>query len=160
MNGTAASNVIAFQRVLGFAEGTDREPDPYRVCYGFAHTIRDFSMHPGLSGEWSGGRITRGMYAGRRSTAAGRYQINVPTWRDVQRALRLPDFSPASQDKAAVWLIERDGALEAVRAGDFPTAIARCARTWASLPGSTAGQGTRRYADLEAVYTTAGGTFA
>lgn len=50
---------------------------------------------------------------GQTSTAAGRYQFTYSTWQEVQQELNLPDFSPASQDKAAWHLAKKryDGNL-------------------------------------------------
>lgn len=156
-------NVSAFLAMLRHSEGTDREPDPYTVCYGYTHTIQDFSDHPKITGEWPGVSIENlgPQYAGKISTAAGAYQIIKPTWQGCKRALALPDFSPASQDAAAVYLIREAGALDYVKAGQFEDAVSLCARQWASLPGANApGQGMRRLNDLMAVYTAAGGSFA
>ena len=50
----AARNLSAALEVIKLAEGTDRGSDPYRVCFGFGHTIRDLSEHPAITGEWRG----------------------------------------------------------------------------------------------------------
>ncbi len=54
---------------------------------------------------------------------------------ECQQALRLPDFSPQSQDWAALHLIRERGAMSAVDAGRLSMAIDLCAAIWASLPG-------------------------
>lgn len=46
--------------------------------------------------------------AGGTATAAGRYQFVKGTWDRAQAATGVPDFSPASQDKAAWWLAQND----------------------------------------------------
>jgi muramidase (phage lysozyme) len=99
-------------------------------------------------------------YAGEVSTAAGRYQINRPTWEHVSARLALTNFSPASQDDAAVELVKEAGALDAVNAGDLATAVERCAHIWASLPGSTSGQPEAKMAALIGAFVGAGGTLA
>jgi muramidase (phage lysozyme) len=163
---TMDTNARAFLALIAWAEGTDRAADPYRVCYAYRHTIQDFREHPKVSGEWAGEKLSdamcrgAGLKPGCISTAAGRYQIIAPTWRTVRDRMGLPDFSPASQDKAALYLIRKRGALDAVQRGDVEEAVRLCRQEWASLPGNTAGQPQRRFGDLLAVYERAGGTVA
>jgi hypothetical protein len=57
-----------------------------------------------------------------------------------------------------MYLIDRRGALDAVIRGDLEVAIAKCAKEWASLPGSPYGQPTKTLAQCIAVYDAAGGT--
>jgi muramidase (phage lysozyme) len=152
--------VAAWLATIKYTEGADQQADPYAVVYGYAFTITDFSNHPANLG-WKGGPITRGQYAGKVSTAAGAFQINGPTWNTrIQPALALPDFSAASQDAAAVWLTDKAGALDAVKAGDMATACRLCHALWASLPGSTAGQGGKSFEAVQTAFTDAGGTLA
>lgn len=160
---TAAANVRAFLGMVQRAEGTALEVNPYAVCYGYRHTIGDFSNHPAITGEWRGERLSDAMCAnagfgpGCVSTAAGAYQIIKPTWRTVAGVLGLGDFGPASQDAAAVELIRRRGALEDVKAGRVEAAIGKCRNEWASLPGNYAKQGQRSIGDLIAWYQQNGG---
>lgn len=148
-------NLAPFLATLRSSEGTAKFPDPYAVTFGEKFTIVDFSNHPHALG-WPGYP-----WRGKWETAAGAYQINYPTWLDIQAALRLPDFSPASQDAAAAWLIEnRAHASAAIEAGDFEGAISLCSPIWASLPGSSAGQSQARLADLKDIYTAQGGLIA
>ncbi len=156
------TNTAAFLSLIGFSEGTNRAADPYRVCYGYRHTVRDMSDHPAATGEWKGESLENlgPSYKGLVSTAAGRYQFILPTWRMCKRALNLPDFSPESQDKAAVYLISKRGALDAVEAGDVATAVSLCRQEWASLPGAGYGQPERKLAQLVDVFTGAGGQIA
>jgi len=163
----AVANIAAFLAMLAHAEGTDRAPDPYRCCFGYRHTVRALTDHPSATGEWLGERLkpeqcrAAGIASGKcRSTAAGRYQFTLPTWREAKGAEQLPDFSAASQDKAAVWLIAREDALDDVRAGRIEVAIAKCASRWASLPGAVAKQPERSLAELLAFYVNAGGRLA
>jgi len=158
----SGSNLAAFLSMIATSEGTDRAADPYRVCYGYRHTIDSFADHPAVTGEWKGEDISDlgPQYAGKVSTAAGRYQMRRQTWLECKTALGLPDFSPASQDKAAVFLIRRRRAIDAVQAGRVADAIALCRQEWASLPGAGYGQGERQLATLESAYTNAGGTLA
>ena len=159
-------NVRAFLTLIGYSEGTEQALDPYRVVYGYKHTIRDFSDHPAVTGEWTGERLSdalcraAGFGPGCISTAAGRYQIIRPTWLSAKSALGLTDFTPESQDRAALWLIEQGGALDDVRAGRVGDAVSKVRRTWASLPASGWGQPERSMPSLIAAYTSAGGTLA
>ncbi len=86
----------------------DTESPGYNVMYTPRgeewRTFDDFSVHPNNAAI-----INHGPNAGRRSTAAGKYQINYPTWVWINENIPggpLPDFSPESQDKAAWWLAE------------------------------------------------------
>lgn len=161
-NAMRNSNIPAFLSLIEFSEGTNRGADPYRVCYGFKHTVQNMSDHPAATGEWKGESLDSlgAQYKGLVSTAAGRYQFILPTWRMCKRALNLPDFGPESQDKAAVYLITKRGALDAVEAGDIATAVSLCRQEWASLPGAGYGQPERKLAQLIDVFTSSGGQLA
>lgn len=155
-------NESAFLAMIKRSEGTDRAPDPYRVVYGFGHTIADLSDHPAVTGEWKGEKLDAlgPRYAGLVSTAAGAYQIIKPTWVTLKIKLGLPDFGPESQDKAALELISEAKALDLIYGGQVAEAITRCHGIWASLPGSTSGQPQRTFAELIHAYGSAGGAFA
>jgi lysozyme len=164
---TAARNVSAFLAMIRRAEGTDAGGrDPYRVCYGYRHTIGNMSEHPAITGEWRGERLSDAMCAnagfgpGCVSTAAGAYQIIRPTWARLRDRLRLPDFGRQSQDLAAVELVRSRGAMADVQAGRFADAVHKCRQEWASLPGNYAKQGQRSLSQLLAWYTNEGGTTA
>lgn len=156
-------NCTAFLWMIQCSEGTAGQANPYATCYGYRHLIADFSDHPAVTGEWRGESLANlgPSYAGKVSTAAGAYQIIKPTWLGCKRALGLSDFSPASQDAAALYLIQQAGALDLVKAGQFDQAVALCAKEWASLPGANApGQAMRKLSDLRTAYTEAGGSLA
>lgn len=122
----------------------------YQRFYGNA-TFYDLSDHPCITGEMQGVKLSdsmcraAGLSPGCVSTAAGAYQIIKPTWQRVRKAgawgSRLPDFSPDSQDEAARRLLIERGVPGALESGDFVRAVMLASREWASLPGSTAGQG-------------------
>jgi muramidase (phage lysozyme) len=160
---TAGANVRAFLTMIQQAEGTTGQGDPYRVCYGYRHTIRDLRDHPAITGEWRGERLSdamcrnAGLGPGCVSTAAGAYQIIRPTWATLAKRLGLPDFTAASQDQAAIELIRSRGALEDVKAGRIAAAIDKCRNEWASLPGNYAKQGQRPLQTLLAWYSNNGG---
>lgn len=163
---TAARNLRAALDVLQRAEGTAGNPDPYRVCFGYRHTINSLSEHPAITGEWRGEVLSDAMCAnagfgpGCKSTAAGAYQLIKPTWQRARDALGLRDFSAASQDAAAAWIIQKQGALQDVYAGRVTSWVNKCRSQWASLPGNYAKQGQRSMATLVAWYQQAGGTQA
>lgn len=74
------------------------------------------------------------------STAAGRYQVLYRWWADYQAMLKLPDFSPQSQDFVALQQIRERGAFPLIDGGEIEPAIYRCSNIWASLPGNGYGQ--------------------
>lgn len=140
-----STNLRAFLAVIRAGEGTS-DADGYRRHYG-GRLFDGYADHPRVAikaGRWT-------------STAAGAYQFLSRTWDEAAKALALPDFSPASQDLAAVFLIRRRGALVAAMQGRLDEAIAGCAKEWASLPGSPYGQPTRTLAQAHATYAAAGG---
>ena len=81
--------------------------------------------------------ITAGGYT---STAAGRYQFLYRTWREIQSALGLADFSGPNQDIGAVYLINQRGQLSKLLAGDFEGMMRGLGCLWAALPYATCGQ--------------------
>lgn len=145
-------NLRAFLRTIRYAEGT-AGPEGYRTLFGGA-LFASFADHPrqAVTARLGGRSIT--------STAAGAYQFLARTWDEAAAAMNLPDFSPASQDIAAAFLIRRRGALADVYAGNFAAAVAKCAREWASLPGSPYGQPTKDMEQLAGVYLSNGGFYA
>jgi len=115
----------------------------------------DYSQHPFAGGRPAveivppGARFPKGLY----STASGRYQIILPTWKDLQARLSLPDFTPASQDAACVALLPQHAVLS-ILAGDIQGAIEACSGIWASLPGNNYGQGGHTMGNLLEVWPT------
>ena len=159
----ADANRAAFLAMIRQAEGTANQPNPYAVVYNYAFTIVDFSDHPGNLG-WPGVPLppetckNAGLTPPCVSTAAGAYQIRKATWNPIKTRLGLPDFSPASQDAAALELLADIKALAAIDADDFDTALRLASALWASLPYSTAQQGPITVAQASTLYTQAGGT--
>jgi muramidase (phage lysozyme) len=137
--------VAAFLRVIRACEGTAAE-NGYAVTFGY-EPIADLSDHPRR-------KVTRSGYT---STAAGAFQFIESTWDEMAAKYGLPDFSPESQDAAAVGLLIRANALDVIRAGRLEEAIARTNRTWASLPGSPYGQPTRDLGFVRRVFAMYGG---
>ncbi len=115
---------------IRFAEGTWKggSETGYRVLYG-GGLFASLERHPEVT-----------VHRRYSSAAAGAYQFLPNTWREASRKLALRDFSPANQDQAALYLVERRGALEAVdRSGLGSGVLARLSREWASLPASHGG---------------------
>jgi muramidase (phage lysozyme) len=144
------TNVVAFMKAIRLGEGTSDDAGYYRIVGG--GTFTDDAQHPNV-------RVWIERYKV-NSTAAGAYQIINPTWRGLLKQYGFPDFSPDSQDQAAVALIAGRDALDDVIAGRFKDAVAKCSAEWASLPGSSAGQRVEAYDAVLAVYQKNGGTLA
>ena len=160
----ADANRAAFLQMIRASEGTSG-PDGYRTLFGY-RTFSSFADHPRTAVQFtSGGRTLW-------TTAAGAYQLmavspipsggstKVDTWDRLQRKLQLPDFTPASQDAAALELVDECGALGNVDAGELDVAVSKCRRVWASLPGAGYGQPERSIETLRAAFVNAGGTLA
>ena len=71
------------------------------------------------------------------STAAGAYQILAGTYDEAKKKINIADFTPESQDKIAVWLIDRRKASFSVQTGDLNTAFKLLKNEWSSLPGAS-----------------------
>lgn len=127
----SSANVKAFLALIKYTEGAG-----YQTLFG-GEKFLSFDDHPrrSITKKLGGRPIT--------STAAGAYQFLSRTWDECVVACSLDDFSPVSQDIAALYLIDRRRALDAVLEADWKTAIERCNREWASLPGSPYGQPTK-----------------
>lgn len=141
-------NIAAFLWTIRACEGT-ATPNGYNIMFT-GKTFSDFSKHPNIVNK-------SGKY---KSTAAGAYQIKYSTWLECQAALNLKDFSPANQDKAAIYLIQRRGALDYVKSGDAIKAAKKCSQEWASLPTSSYGQPTKTTQYVASIFKKSGGTLA
>jgi muramidase (phage lysozyme) len=141
MNGE--KNLQAFLKAIRWAEGTSDEYG-YQALYGYrpgnGKIFDSFADHPRISFKTPWGT----------TSAAGAYQMQAGTWDDAQRALMLTDFSPASQDAAAIWIIDkRRKALNDILTGRFWSAVQKLRNEWASLPASQSGQPKRSWADMQ-----------
>lgn len=158
----ANGNVRAGLMMLRYAEGT-AGPEGYRTMFG-GGLFDSFADHPRIAHRFTN-RAGRQLW----TTAAGAYQFlavsplpdgrftKVDTWDRLQAKLQLPDFSPASQDAAAVELIRERGALGDLMAGRLSEFVRKCAPIWASLPGAGYAQPERKFASLQAAFQSAGG---
>mgnify|MGYP006206394407 CR=1 FL=1 len=154
-------NALAFLDMLAWAEGTGNHPATAMDGYDVIVTgidrnpevFKDFSDHPFANGRKSKVINSKGL----TSNASGRYQQMLKDWPYYQALLKLPDFSPISQDLLALQHIRECRALPDVHAGRIETAIKKCRNIWASLPGAGYGQHERKLDDLLAHYIAAGG---
>lgn len=140
------ANVKAFLSVIRTGEGT-ADANGYRRLFG-GQLFDSYDDHP---------RITVSK-SGYKSTAAGAYQMLSSTWDETRQLMGLRDFSPASQDAAAVGRIAARGALPDVLAGRFDIAIKKVAREWASMPGSPYGQPAISLSKARQIYAMSGGS--
>lgn len=138
----------ALLNTIRYAEGTwvGGSDEGYRVIYGGGRVDR-LDRHPEIT--------VRRTYV---SAAAGAYQFLPATWREAAVRLGLSDFGPRSQDQAALYLMEKRGALASFDAqGLTHDVLARLAPEWASLPthhgGSFYGQPVKSVAELKRFYS-------
>jgi muramidase (phage lysozyme) len=153
----ATQNVTAFLHAIRRCEGTD-DDDGYHALFGYPAPGRrfdDYSTHPNRRFAF---RQTDGTI--NATTAAGAYQFIYPTWDRLRRKLKLPDFTPSSQDRAAMELIAEAGAMGDVKRGDIFEAMNKCADTWASLPNARFPQPKRSVAFALAAFLDSGGKLA
>lgn len=146
------ANVRAFLKMLRHGEGTT-DADGYRRMFGGA-LFDSYDDHPR---QVQTARLRNGGEL--KSSAAGAYQFLSRTWDGLVKQYNFADFSPTNQDLGAVGLIIGRKAIDDVIAGRFDVAVAKCAKEWASLPGSPYGQPTVKLADIRDIYVQAGGTF-
>lgn len=115
-------NTVAFLRVIRAGESS-QDVIAYRTFWG-GSTFDSFADHP---------RKFFPLANGQRTSAAGAYQITATTWNDLVAQYQFSDFSPATQDQAAVALLARRHALEDVIAGRVNAAVRRLGQEWTSL---------------------------
>lgn len=137
----------ALLNTIRWAEGTwtNGSEEGYRMLYGGGRTA-SLDRHPEI--------VVRRRYV---SAAAGAYQFLPATWNAAAQQLDLSDFGPASQDQAALHLMEKRGALKIFdRQGLSREVLARLAAEWASLPashgGSFYGQPVKGVEELQSFY--------
>jgi len=157
-------NMQAFLMAIRYGEGT-AAANGYHIVYG-GGLFHNMSDHPTITGEWKGKQLPdhyckgAGLNPPCFSTAAGAYQFLRPTWKKLKLLLQLPDFSPDSQDLAAIELIREKGALQDVIDGRIDEAIRKVKPVWASIPGATYGQPTASLSAWKNVYLNSGGQMA
>jgi len=150
------SNLTAFLDTVAYSEGTDKPGQPsidrgYDVLVGGA-LFSGYADHPR--------KVVNLPRLGIKSSAAGRYQILARFFDAYKKQLKLPDFSPASQDKIAIQLIRECKALDDVNNGRIAEALDKCKSRWASLPGAGYGQHEHKLETLIDVFKRKGGKLA
>lgn len=148
--------VQAFLKFISWSEGAS-----YNTLNG-GQTFSGYSTHPANLGVRGSGT----------STASGAYQFIQGTWNSLASILGLRDFSPSSQDLAAVALLDQAGGLQPLltqgNAG-FNQALRAAGTEWAGVPNSSLaaahGQnskplsaGLQKWAQLTGDYLAAGAT--
>ena len=173
--------ITAFLDLIAASEGTSSSPvtksDGYDIIVSGIkghNRFDDFSAHP-----FAGGRspilvreakepvqAVTDPYTGfvlhpskpavtaLRSTASGRYQITLETWRELAAVLHLKLFNPSCQDSAAMELLFKHQADQLLLQGKCAEAILTCNKVWASFPGNKYGQGGRSLDWLISTYHT------
>jgi muramidase (phage lysozyme) len=139
-----------YQRQLLDRIAATESPD-YNVMYGGGR-FDDYSQHPGVYNP-----IQTGPNAGKKSSAAGRYQFLKGTWDDLANRYGYEDFSPENQD-AGAWNLAAErypGGEEAlmadIRNKGVDAVLPALAGTWTSLPGGIEQAG--RYSGAEGALT-------
>lgn len=159
MTDQGAKNLQAFLMTIRKWESS-LDDSAYTMLYGGSH-FNGFADHPRIAIPIRG-------QEGKYSTAAGAYQIvaisktlrgmtKANTWDRIKDKLNLPDFSPQSQDLAAIELIKERGAYNLILQGKFFPAVDKIKLEWASVPGSPYGQGTAKFSEYLAAYNSFGG---
>jgi muramidase (phage lysozyme) len=146
-------NQKAFLDMIAYSEGTYNIGDR-----GYNCLVGSTPKHPLLFDSYADHpRIYNAQF---NSTAAGRYQL-LGRWFDAYKELlKLPDFSPASQDSIALQQIKERRAFDDIEDGNIGSAVAKCSNIWASLPGSNYGQHVQNLEDLLQAYIEVGGILA
>lgn len=144
---SVTARVQAFLKVIRSREATTLfehygDKATYGAVYGAVKPedgIKDFSTHPFANKDVD-------------HSPAGAYQITKRTWASGWKDNGMPnDFSPATQDRYAVWIMEMQWekssdqssqtALGYVRLGDLDNAVRLLKSQWASLPGTGQSRG-------------------
>lgn len=115
----ASANMKAFLDMISLAEGTNTYPNSgYNTIFTGAQ-FDGFGDHPR--------RVISG------SSAAGRYQILAPTYDGFRNLGVASDFTPESQDKIAIALIEERGHTDLVESGNVAGALDALDNVWTSF---------------------------
>jgi lysozyme len=147
-----ARNLNAFLKMLRVIESSDN----YGAIVG-GGTITDFSEHPWIL------EPRRPYPPGYNSNASGAYQFLSTTWKIARDKAGVKDFSPRSQDLAAIEILKfpwRRGAYADVVGGRFDMAVQKLPLEWESLKLIMEGRYPYSYAQIKQIYAQAGGSDA
>jgi muramidase (phage lysozyme) len=151
--------IAAFLDLIALSEGTKHNPNTHDDGYDIIvsgvngpNSFTDYSAHPFAAGRPPIVVTTKPKLL--ESTASGRYQITLPTWKSITERWTSSVFSPKAQDVAALQLLKECGALTHINSGNITAAIEAACETWASFPGNSYGQGGRTLAWLLQTYAT------
>lgn len=150
-------NFLALAKTLGepVFEGTNKYKNPYTVVFGGKELPLSLKMHPYETGEWKGE-----IYKRKLTTAAGRYQITVTTWRLY--GMKGKSFSPEEQDNFFVNKIlgEKRGIKMNIEQGYFtPEVRNKLAEEWTSLPGGVHNGDNMQWDDFFKLFVKNGGAY-
>jgi lysozyme len=153
------NNLVAFLWMVRVCQGTDAV-NGYRYLYGSTKkhelVFDDFSKHPNIRKAFTQPDGTTGY-----TTAAGAYMIDDRKWYRILVKLNLPDFSPESQDRAAMCLILEHAQLTNVELGRIQRAMDVMWKEWPALPAANYEHPSKFAPDLAmAAYVQAGGNLS
>ena len=142
------TSIGAFLDLIGISEGTYTSPATHNAGYDIIvsgidglNSFADYSAHPFAAGRPA--IVVRTAPTLLESTASGRYQITLPTWKEITATWTSKIFIPQAQDTAALELLKQCRALNFIDTGNITAAIEAACDTWASFPGNSYGQGGR-----------------
>lgn len=159
INQTGDINLCAFLDMITWSEGTDTTVHPLTRMDGYGVIVTgssgpeifsDFNTHP-----FGNGRAPKHVTGSLYSSASGRYQFLRTHWVHYRDQLKLPGFSPLSQDLWAIQLIRERNALTDISQHRIREAISRSANIWASFPGAGYGQPEHKLDQLLMVFESA-----
>jgi muramidase (phage lysozyme) len=128
--------------LLGAIRGSESSTDKtgYNMRYSpkGGAVFTDFSKHPRIY------EVVPWRNDGKKSDASGAYQFLSSTFNPLAERYNIPDFSPASQDKAA-WILAQDvyrkttgrDLQQALERGEYMETAKVLSGTWTSLPSGS-----------------------
>lgn len=143
-------NVAAFLALIRAAESNGN----YAAIQG-GDSFFQFDWHPF---DFKAGAPPRQKLG--TSTASGAYQMVIGTWLAAKNALGLTDFTPESQDAAAIWILQykRPRSWPYVQRGNVKAAMQVLQNEWEAFQKILAGTYPITIARAEQIYADNGGT--